>query len=1113
MTALGFSEHGSVFGWKNKKQHIEDAGMKYLHGIEVYVTETPDNQIRDNYHCVLIAKNYEGFLEINRLSSKSFNRKDGHFYYNPRITFAELEETSDNVIVTTACLGGILNKGNDLIREKFINFLRTNRDRCFLEIQHHNVADQIKYNKYLYTLSQAIQVPLITGTDTHALNNEHMDGRAMLQKSKKVFFADESSWDLTFKSYDELMEAYRKQNSLPMKVIEEASENTNILTAMVEEYPIDESYKYPHLWENPEKTFREKIALGIKRRGIDKSPNYQEYLDRIEYEMEAYIHNGAIDFMLLMEDIISWCNQHDIQVGYGRGSVNGSVIAYILGITEMDSIKHHLNFDRFMNVERVSLSDVDTDFPPSKIEDVKQYIFSKPGLYCSDIITFNTIAEKGAIRDIGRALEMHLDEVSDICNAVDIEEQHKKAREKYRKLFYYVDLVKGTIVSIGSHPCGCIVSPQPLDESVGLCTTSTSSYPISQIYMKEIDSLNFVKLDLLKLDTIELINETCKLAGIERMTPDNIDINDKAVWDSIRDDTTQIFQWEGKTGDAYIKKLLSDDNIDKFKKVNTNVDRMTLLSIGNSAIRPAGASYREDLANGVVRTTGSKPIDEFLSNTFGYLVFQEQIISFLHEYCGFTMGEADIVRRGFAKKTGTDKYIPIIKNGGKLTNNSTHDIDGYINTMKCKYGIDENKSETDIAAFIKVIEDASSYLFSLNHSQPYSYEGYVSGWLRYYYPIEFLTTAMNINRDKEEKTKALTAYVKKCGINFKSPKFRYSKSGYFCDKSSNSIYKGIGSIKYMNDSVADELYELGKKSYDDFVDLLYDLVNTSINSRQLDILIKIDFFSEFGEINKLLYIYEKFQLLYKIKQVKKDEQLLRFGLTEDDVRPFADDETKTIVEEIDCEAYIKHIGGDVSDLDDCIKYKYVTNPDRSKEKIPNGYSSKKVFKKYNVSEKDKRMFATKEVTGRFTAIHNRKLLKYLWEKNDVQKCSLSQRMKYQLEHLGYIEYVNSNLSPRYIVITDIDTTYSPKFNAYCLKTGQMSPMKIHNRLNNKDEKIKMSFERLPVENGDVVYMNKCDKEAKRKKVDGEWMTVPGEWVWWLNDYRKVTDEREVFGDA
>ena len=308
-------------------------------------------------------------------------------------------------------------------------------------------------------------------------------------------------------------------------------------------------------------------------------------------------------------------------------------------------------------------------------------------------------------------------------------------------------------------------------------------------------------------------------------------------------------------------------------------------------------------------------------------------------------------------------------------------------------------------------------------------------------------------------------------------------------------------------------YELGKKSYDDFVDLLYDLVNTSINSRQLDILIKIDFFSEFGEINKLLYIYEKFQLLYKIKQVKKDEQLLRFGLTEDDVRPFADDETKTIVEEIDCEAYIKHIGGDVSDLDDCIKYKYVTNPDRSKEKIPNGYSSKKVFKKYNVSEKDRRMFATKEVTGRFTAIHNRKLLKYLWEKNDVQKCSLSQRMKYQLEHLGYIEYVNYILSPRYIVITDIDTTYSPKFYAYCLKTGQMSPMKIHNRLNNKDEKIKMSFERLPVENGDVVYMNKCDKEAKRKKVDGEWMTVPGEWVWWLNDYRKVTDEREVFGDA
>lgn len=483
------------------------------------------------------------------------------------------------------------------------------------------------------------------------------------------------------------------------------------------------------------------------------------------------------------------------------------------------------------------------------------------------------MADKGAIRDVGRALNIPLSEVAAICDSVDNEESYQKSRERYGELFKYVDLIKGTIVSVGSHPCGCLVAPFTITDRLGTFTTSTSNYPISQINMKEIDSLNYVKLDLLRLDTIELINDTCDLAGIERLTPDNVDIEDVKVWNAIRDDTTQIFQWEGNTGDNYIKKLLSDENIKKFQEVNENVDRMTLLSIGNSAIRPAGASYREDLASGVVRKTGSKPIDDFLSNTFGYLVFQEQIISFLNQYCGFTMGEADIVRRGFAKKTGTDKYIPIIKCGGYLTEASSHYIKGYIATMKDTYGINEEKSEEDIAAFIQVIEDASSYLFSLNHSQPYSYEGYVSGYLRTYYPLEFLTTALNINKDKEEKTIGLTIYARKVGIPICSPKFRYSKAEYFCDKENHCIYKGVGAIKYMNATIADELYQLKDNRYKSFIDVLVDIMNTSINSRQLEILIKLDFFSEFGGIDYLLSCNNLFSKYYGKKQIKKDRAL------------------------------------------------------------------------------------------------------------------------------------------------------------------------------------------------------------------------------------------------
>lgn len=913
MTAMAFTEHGNIFSWVNKKRHIEAAGMKYIHGAEFYVTETLSEKIRDNYHCCLYAKNYEGVLELNQLSSNSFNREDGHFYYVPRVTIDELISTSDNIIVSTACLGGILHKGNEAVKEKFLSFLKKNRHRCFLEIQHHNdiSGEQGEYNRYLYELSKKIGVPLIAGTDTHALNEAHLEGRRILQKAKNVRFADEESWDLTFKTYDELVAAYKAQNVLPMNVVLEAIDNTNRLAAMVEEFSLDESYKYPHLWEDSEKVFLDKIHEGIKKRGVDKLPNLNEYLDRIENELKAYRHNGAIDFMLLMEDIISWCTDNEIYVGYGRGSVNGSVIAYLLGITEMDSIKHKLNFERFMNTSRVSLSDIDTDFPPSRIDDVKKYIYSKTGLYCCDIVTFNTIALKGAIRDVGRALEMPLKTVSEICDSVESKEDN--LRKKYPELFKYVDLVIGTIVSVGSHPCGCVVSPHSITDRLGTFTTSTSEYPISQIYMKEIDGLNYVKLDLLRLDTIELINETCKMANIERLTPDNVDIDDINVWNSMRDDTTQIFQWEGDMGGSYIKRLLSDENIAKFKKINKDVDRMTLLSIGNSAIRPAGASYRDDLANGVIRKSGSAAIDEFLKPTFGYLVFQCQIIEFLHQYCGFTMGEADIVRRHFAKKTGTENDIPIIKDGGYMQygdKKSEHYIKGFVATMKEKYDMSKEEAEQTITAFLQVIIDASNYLFSLNHSQPYSYEGYVSAWLRYHYPVEFITVALNINAGKEEKTIGLTNYAKNKGILIKPPRFRHSKSEYLCDSGNKCIYKGIGSIKYLNTSVANELYALKDNYYKDFMALLQDILRTSINSRQLEILIKIDFFEEFGDIAYLLACNEIFQNYSDKKQIKKDKAL-EGGLSFDMLRQVSGKETLKSFMEIDSIALLDRLAKDI----------------------------------------------------------------------------------------------------------------------------------------------------------------------------------------------------------
>lgn len=859
MTAMAISEHGSVMGWVKKKLAMEAAGIRFIAAEEFYLTNTLDEKIRDNYHCLLIAKNYDGVLELNKLSSKSFNRDDNSFYYVPRITIEDVKNTSDNIIVSTACLGGVLNKAPEPIRQDFFDWLCQHPDRCFLEVQPHISAEQKRYNQALWALSKRSGLRLLMCTDTHALNAEHVEGRKILQKAKSIHFDGEDEFHLEMLSYDELVRLCQLQNALPMQVYLDAIEMTNTVADMVEPFELDYSYKYPHLWgDDSEQVLRAKIADGIKWRGVDKLPNYQQYLDRIEYEMKAYIHNGAIDFMLLMEDIVAWCRTQDILIGYGRGSCTGSLIAYLLGITEMDSIKHGLNFDRFMNVERVSLSDIDSDIAPNRIDEVKDYVFNKHGLYCADIVTFNTIALKGAVRDVGRALGMSLDEVGAICNVV--EQDEAGCRAKYPELFEYVDIVNGCVVSVGNHPSGMIVAPHSIDDRMGLFTTSTDTVPISQINMKEVDLQNYVKLDLLKLITIQIINETCKMIGIDRLTPDNIDVNDVAVWQSIRDDTTAIFQWESSSAQRYIKQLLSDNTIAKLRKVQPDIDYITLLSMGNGAIRPAGASYRDELANGDIRTYDNEAINNFMSDTFGFLIFQCQIIGFLHQYCGYTMGEADVVRRHFAKKTGTDKDIPQIKAG-------------FAKTMREQYGMSQEESDKTIADFIQVIEDASNYLFSLNHSQPYSYEGYAEGWLRYYYPVQFLTVCLNVEQGDDGKTAALTAYAHKLGIKIKSPQFRHSKSDYFCDVDTKSIYKGLGSIKYMSAAVAEELYTMRDQQFGNFIDFLFAMqsMTNKPDSRQLDILIKIGYFEEFGPAKALLLGVEIFNKFFKCKNLRLDK--------------------------------------------------------------------------------------------------------------------------------------------------------------------------------------------------------------------------------------------------
>lgn len=869
MKAMAFSEHGSVFAWDLKKEAIEKAGMKYIHAEEFYITQTLEEKVRDNWHCVLIGKNWDGVRELNYLASKSFNRKDNHFFYVPRITIDDLLNTSDNIIITSACLGGPLNHAPEDIVKQLLKFMSKNKQRCFLEIQHHNVSDQKAYNLQLVQWSKEYGIPLIAGTDTHSLDEIHAEGRKILQKSKDICFSDEDGWDLSFKTYDELCEAYRKQGALSEEVYLTAIENTNKMADMVEEFVLDRHTKYPKIYDDPVKTFKQKINEGYKNNEyVHQRYSKKEVLDRVQEELAVYEKVGAIDFMLLETYIREWEKSVGIHSGPGRGSVSGSMIAYLLNITKMDSLKFHLNFFRFMNPARVTNADIDTDYYSEDREKLKYFLLhdrmNLSNIKTSEIITFNTIALKGAIRDVCRALYKK-DQGDDgeylkIADAIcaDVERDEDGMRKKYPEVFKYVDIVNGTIVSIGSHPSGVLVSDRDIERDVGLCSISTSDYPVSMLDMHGLDGQMYVKLDVLGLDNLGVINQTCELAGIDYLTPDNVDLDDEKVWKSIRDDTTLIFQWESDSAQAYLKKFMSDETIAKIKAKSSNFSYLKWFSFGNGLLRPACASYRDEVSGGDFYDNGFKELNEFLAPEAGRVCMQETIMMFLVKFCGYSQAESDSVRRAIAKKKGTETLLPEIEQRF-IEYSSTH------------YDITKEKCQEVIKPFLQIILDASDYGFSWNHSDAYSSIGYISGYLRYYYPLEFLTASLNIFSDKEEKTTAITNYARKVGITIKDIKFGHSKADYSMEKETNSIYKGIASIKYMSADVANKLYDLAHtQKFDSFIDLLRVFPG---DSRQLEILIKLNYFSQFAPIGKLLNIVELYNKFGTRKTLKESDVL------------------------------------------------------------------------------------------------------------------------------------------------------------------------------------------------------------------------------------------------
>lgn len=876
--AIAFTEHGKPMGWVSKKLYCDQVGIQFIHGVEIYLTESLLNQngekVRDNYHTVLLAKNWDGVLELNDLVSRSC--QDDHFYYVNRISFDEFLSLSDNIISTSACLASPLNK----LPIDHPRYLELAEKYDYLEIQPHAHPDQVAFNRRLLDLSRRLGKPLIAGTDTHSLSPYKAECRSILMKAKHKSYGDEDAFDLTYKTYDQLVDAFRRQGALPETVFLEAIENTNRMAASCEPFQLDTSIKYPILYgsreadaekftETVQQKFQDKLSSGI-------IPPEQEsaFRSAIQEEMRVFRKLHMDGFMLSMSELISWCKEQGMAIGTARGSVGGSRVAYVTDIIDLNPETWHTVFSRFCNEDRVEIGDIDIDCVESDRPAIFQHIIRRFGAdKTARVASFGTIKSKGVIDDVGRALDLQwkqdhpnedspysLKNIDRIKKEFDADEEGTK--QKYPDLFYYYDGLLGAKVSQSVHPAGMVISPIHLPSNYGVFNKDGEL--CLMLDMDEAHEVGVAKYDFLVLKTVQVIRDTCRYLGRPYPQTHEIDWDDQAVWADMVKSPIGIFQMESAFAFDSLKKFQPKSIFD--------------MSLVTAAIRPSGASYREDLLAHKQHHNPSSLIDDLLKEDLGYLVYQESIILFLQEICGLPGSTADSVRRGIAKKKMDilEEYLPTI-------------LDGY-----CAHSDKPRQvAEEEAKDFLQVIEDASAYMFGKNHSIAYCLLGYLCAYFRYYHPIEFITAFLN-DAANDEDIRNGTILAKQRGITIVPPKFGISRSDYFFTKEKRVIAKGLSSVKYMGKAVVDELYALSKRQYATFTDLLWTLSHhSSLDSRQLDILIKIDFFSDFGNQRELFQIVSLFDLFKKgeAKQLKK-ERAAALGI-EDIVAKYANGTTKS----------------------------------------------------------------------------------------------------------------------------------------------------------------------------------------------------------------------------
>ena len=839
------TNHGTGGDIFEAKTLCDQYGLRCMYGLEGYIVKNPLEKDKRNYHIIIIPKTDIARKKVNYVNSMAHING---YYYKPRIFIEDLLALDkDDVYITTACVAGFI-RDNDGYNDIFLPLYNHFQNNVFIEVQAHNAIVQREHNQRCVEIAQRLGLGLIAATDAHYIYPEQSKDRDIYLAGKGVSYGDEDSFILDYPDGDTLYNRFVEQGVLTESQITEAMDNTFIFESC-EDIQLNKDIKMPTIYPNltsEQKCAELKRHLNkafkkiVREEHIPKS-ELPKYKQAIKDEMKVIEDTAVInmpDYFLFNEELVKLAvNKYGgILTRTGRGSCGAFYINKLLGMTQIDRLKAPvpLYSSRFISVERClenrSMADIDYNIVAQEpFQKAAKELLGEYG--CYPMIAYGTMQEGEAFRNICRSHHLEFDEYNDVAKNLD----KYRDSEKWQPLIEESKKIIGSIMSASVHPCAHVLDNKDLRYEYGvvrvkeaICVMCTSN---------EADEYKLLKDDFLIVSVWKLISETFEMIGQPIMTIKELEEHlDEKVWKLFRDGiTATLNQVDGDWATGLVKQY--------------KIHSVGEAAMFTAALRPSFESWRDIFINRQTYTTGCEQLDKVLQQTHSLILFQENLMQYF-EWLGVSPAES----------------IGLIK---KISKKKIHkeDFDALEERLHQNW-IKNVGNDDKFEQIWSMVQSCISYGFCSAHGLATGYDMLYGAYLKSHYPLEYYTVCLNNYADNQTKTTNLTNELAYFGIKLKPIKFRYSSNKYMPDKSTNSIYKSIKSLKFMNDNVAQTLYVMRNTKFDSFIDFLK--VNPC-DSRQTVALIKLSFFSEFGKSQYLLDVYDIYNEYSNKSIIKKDK--------------------------------------------------------------------------------------------------------------------------------------------------------------------------------------------------------------------------------------------------